>query len=143
MIEYKDMPFQKGNTHGSKNKGRKGQIAWNKGRIETRLSVLEKLSKSHQGKILSLEQKIKMGVFLTGEKAKHWLGDKVGYSGVHIWIRKTLGPASNYECKCGKQAKHWSNKDHSYKRKKSDYTARCVSCHRKYDYANGINKKRK
>jgi len=62
---------------------------------------------------------------------------------MHVWVRRRKGKASLYKCiDCGEQAIHWSNVDHSYKRKLEDYQPRCMKCHRKYDKeANLIIKK--
>ena len=53
---------------------------------------------------------------------------------MHKWVKKELGKASNYICECGERAREWSNIDHSYKRNLKDYTAKCISCHKKFDY---------
>ncbi len=79
---------------------------------------------------------------ISGENNVTWKGDNVGYRGIHHWIIKIKGPAKNYKCiDCGKQARDWSNVDHSYKRILEDYQPRCVSCHRKYDFQMKRNNK--
>ena len=109
----------------------------------------EKMSKTHKrigtgkwmkGKKLSEETKRKISKSTKGEKSSCWKGDDAGVGPMHIWVMKQKGKATKYLCSCGKQAKHWSNIDHSYKRDLKDYTAMCVSCHRKWDYKhNRIN----
>ena len=95
----------------------------------------EKMSVAKKGKKFSKERKEKMKL-TTKRNENHpmWKGDKAGQGAMHQWIVGKKGKANNYICKCGKQAKNWSNKDHSYKRILEDYTAMCISCHRLYDY---------
>lgn len=75
-----------------------------------------------------------------------WLGDDVGYEGVHIRIRDERGPASDYFCKhCGKIAEDWAY-DHCDRHEKHDeirglpystdakrYIPLCKSCHQRFD----------
>lgn len=70
-------------------------------------------------------------------KSPHWKGDKVGYMGLHNWIRKQLGTPDMCE-HCGKtnlksRQIHWANKSGKYLRNIEDWLRLCVSCHRKYD----------
>lgn len=76
----------------------------------------------------------------TGQKSSHWLGDKVGYGGIHTWMTKTFGAAKNYPCMfCGaanggKRGRiEWANLDHKYTRNLLTWTTLCVLCHRNYD----------
>lgn len=71
-----------------------------------------------------------------GEKHQWWKGNKVGYEGLHTWVRKMLGSAT--KCKnCGitkdKARIEWSNNDHKYKRNLIDWTSLCCKCHRQYE----------
>jgi len=72
-----------------------------------------------------------------GEESPHWIGDEVGYRGLHDWVRKNKGKP--IECEfCGKKKTtpnsiHWANKSHKYKRDLDDWLALCVKCHKKYD----------
>lgn len=80
----------------------------------------------------------------TGEKAPNWKGDKVGYSGLHDWIRKQLGTPNRCE-KCGTtkaRRYEWANISGKYKRDLSDWCRLCVSCHRKEGYKKGEYKPR-
>jgi hypothetical protein len=99
----------KGKYHPVWNKGKKtGQIVWNKGIKRTDI---------------------------IGNKNGNWLGDKVGYQGLHIRINKMLGNPSKCEI-CGtKTAKkfEWANKSHVYKIEKTDWIRMCKSCHVIYD----------
>lgn len=64
-----------------------------------------------------------------------WKGDNVGYSGIHVWIKKHNGRASARKCAfCKNQAQHWANIDGKYRRKKEDYISLCASCHSRYDF---------
>lgn len=107
--------------------------SWTKNRIE-------KIRKANFGKKHSEESKKKMGCRM--ENHPKWKGDNVGVIGVHAWLWKIKGKASDYKCvDCNKQARDWSNKNHSYKRKLSDYEPRCIKCHRQYDIKfNNYNK---
>lgn len=90
-----------------------------------------KLSEEHRKKLCGPRPST------SGEKNHQWKGDKVGYAGVHIWIRKTLGTPSTCEG-CGKSGLmgkkiHWANKSGGYLREVTDWMRLCVSCHRKHD----------
>jgi len=56
----------------------------------------------------------------------------------HEWIKKQKGSARNYNCEiCGeKQARHWSNKNHKYKKIINDWQPLCVKCHSIFDREN-------
>ena len=85
---------------------------------------------------------------LKEEKSGSWKGDKVGYSGLHKWIRRQLGKVNTCE-HCGKQGeyifywkqgkleKRWdiqyANKSGEYKRDFNDWIYLCAKCHAKYD----------
>ena len=103
---------------------KKGSIPWNKGKKGTMSKAsIDNLRKSLFGKI--------------DEDAKSWKGDDCGRVGMHHWVVRKKGKANEYKCEhCGKQARHWSNKDHTYKRILEDYQPLCASCHKKYDLKN-------
>jgi DNA-directed RNA polymerase subunit RPC12/RpoP len=88
--------------------------------------------KSRVGIKFSEEHKIKMrGKTMGG----NWKGDGAGNQAMHDWIKKQLGKPQMCE-HCGDTSSvkyEWANKDHTYKRKISDYMRLCVKCHRKYD----------
>lgn len=68
------------------------------------------------------------------EKHPSWKGDLAKQKAMHHWVVKHKGKVSTFKCvDCGKQARYWSNKDHSYKRILNDYSPRCASCHKIYD----------
>jgi hypothetical protein len=73
------------------------------------------------------------------------------YHQVHKRLRATFGPARNHQCvDCGKRADEWSY-DHgdpnekrsvaAYSTDLSHYAARCVPCHRAFDF--GVKQCRK
>jgi len=85
----------------------------------------------------SLEHRRKLSEALSGEKCYKWMGDDVGYSGLHAWVKKNLGKPDTCE-HCGKTGLrghkiHWANKSGEYKREITDWIRLCVKCHSKYD----------
>ena len=113
-------------------KARRGYVyvcAWNKGLTgifnhteETKKRISETMKRN----------------LLKGEESPYWKGENAKYFTKHWWIKKIKGSASNYKCKCGKQALDWSNIDHKYRRKLEDYIAMCRKCHFKYDKLNNL-----
>lgn len=71
----------------------------------------------------------------TGEENNKWLGDEVGYSGVHLWIRRAYGrPQFCEHCRTSaRRMYHWANRTGKYLRDREDWLRLCVPCHRKYD----------
>jgi hypothetical protein len=70
-----------------------------------------------------------------GAESPHWKGDDVSYSGLHHWVRKTLGkPDRCAHCgeKKGKRFE-WANISGKYLRDTSDWMPLCGACHYKYD----------
>ena len=67
--------------------------------------------------------------------ASNWQGDKVGYPGLHQWVKKYLGKPKKCE-NCGTiTAKQfdWANKSHIYLRDLRDWIRLCRKCHIHYD----------
>lgn len=64
-----------------------------------------------------------------------WRGDKVGYDGIHDWIRKYGNTIQRCEiCKTEEKRRYeWANISHEYKRDFSDWIRLCVPCHSAYD----------
>lgn len=63
-----------------------------------------------------------------------WKGEKVGYRGLHYWLRRTKGlPKKCVKCGSEKGRIQWANKDGKYRRVESDYVAMCPSCHKIHD----------
>lgn len=72
-----------------------------------------------------------------GENSIHWIGDKVGYRGLHNWIEKQRGKPDYCE-QCKKddlphRHYHWANVSGEYRREVSDWKRLCAKCHKKYD----------
>lgn len=97
--------------------------------------------KRPQETILKIKEKL-TGTGLE-EKNNNWKGDKVKYSGLHMWILNRLGNPK--QCSnCGSIGKksgrnwsiQWANIDHQYKRNLDDFIPLCVFCHRDYDFKN-------
>jgi len=77
---------------------------------------------------------------ITGKKHWNWKGDNVGYSGLHLWVKKVLGKPKKCE-HCDKNGLkgagiHWANKSGEYKRDVNDWIRLCVPCHSAYDKNN-------
>lgn len=92
------------------------------------------------GKKHTQDTKLKMvraKLGIRGETANRWLGDKAGYSAVHMWIRKMLGePGTCDICgTCGLHGRkiHWANISGEYHRDLKDWTRLCAICHKEYD----------
>ena len=103
-------------------KNMRGKVPWNKGK---RLSKehIKNLVRSHIGKKFPER---------AGENHYNWKGNKVGYMGLHNWIRKQLGvPRLCFYCKSTKAKRYeWANKSGKYKRDLKDWVRLCVSCHK-------------
>lgn len=71
------------------------------------------------------------------DKHPNWKGDKVGYTGLHMWVYSQLGKPGDCE-NCGKTGLsgkqiHWANASHEYKRELTDWLRLCAKCHMAYD----------
>ena len=101
-----------------------------------------KMSIAHLGQTLSPERKQKLIETHTGKRHWNWKGEGVGYSSLHVWVKRHKGkPKKCIFCGENKKRITWANIDHKYKRNLNDFIALCMSCHRKYDIKN--NKKNK
>ena len=88
------------------------------------------------------------GYLQKGEKNPNWKGDKVGYSGIHIWLRKTFTKEKCEDCgsippPAKKDFLEWALiKGCKYERKRENFKCVCRSCHLRYDeIINNITKK--
>jgi hypothetical protein len=69
-----------------------------------------------------------------GEKNGHWKGDKIGYVGLHDWVKSKLGKPNLCEhCRKTEGKFQWANKSGKYKRELTDWIRLCIPCHLKYD----------
>jgi hypothetical protein len=83
----------------------------------------------------------------SGDKHPQWMGNDVGYYGLHAWLNKKYGKpdrCENPDCVYPRQgAKRWLEKPYKfewallkgrkYSRDRQDYMWLCTACHRKYD----------
>lgn len=114
--------FQKGHSYG--NRFKKGYKPWNKG---IRFKIKEDGRKNKP----------------KGEENPYWKDEKVGYTGIHMWIRKILGTSKVCQM-CGLNDKnkmyHWANISGKYKRNLRDWVRLCVPCHSKFDRTKALLK---
>lgn len=79
-----------------------------------------------------------------GERHRRWVGDNVGWAGLHDRLKHRRGKANEYACvDCGGQAAEWSYDHDDPNERPSDhgpysldydhYDPRCVRCHRRFD----------
>lgn len=67
------------------------------------------------------------------EEVPNWRGDKVGYSGLHAWIRENK-PKITFCEMCGERlATELANKSGDYLRDINDFWWVCGSCHKRID----------
>ena len=98
-------------------------------------------TKIKKGEHKSVRTEFKKGD-LVGEKSPNWIGDLVGYHGLHYWVVKNLGKPNKCE-HCGTiTAKkfEWANKSGEYKRDLNAWVRLCTVCHRIYDKIIKLNK---
>ncbi len=78
---------------------------------------------------------------LKGQQTNNWIGDKIKYSGIHLWLTNTYGsPQQCEQCliRGKKTGRKWSIewallKGKSYLRRRENFWALCVKCHANYD----------
>ena len=71
----------------------------------------------------------------TAELHPNWKGDNITYGTLHQWVRCRLNkPKRCPDCKLIRDME-LANLDHKYTRDIRTWQYKCVSCHRKYDYA--------
>ena len=75
----------------------------------------------------------------TNEKCPNWVGDTVGYSGIHDWLAKNYGQPKTCEI-CERKDKkryEWALvKGKKYERKRKNFIRLCKRCHNDYDCVN-------
>jgi hypothetical protein len=95
-------------------------------------------NKTNKGNHHTKEEKEKISLSMKGKnKGKKngiWKGNKVGYIGLHSWLKKNKSK-SKYceECKEKKKLELANIKNHKYSRNPDDYNWLCRSCHIKFD----------
>lgn len=69
-----------------------------------------------------------------GENNRGWKGDKVGYAGLHLWVRKHKQPMPKM-CEFCEQEKRLvvANLDGKYSRDLTTWAWLCYSCHLRHD----------
>src|SRR3990167_2850426 len=72
-----------------------------------------------------------------GEGNPGWVGDRVKYFGLHMWVSKNFGQPGTCE-QCGRTRLkgryiHWANKTGKYLRDRNDWMRLCAKCHVGYD----------
>lgn len=119
--------FKKGHPYGKR--FTKGFTPWNKG-LNSRPKCRDCGKQLHNYLAIYCKSHSR-----TGERSERWKGDKVGYSGIHHWIKKQLGkPLVCWYCKTTTSKKyHWANKSGKYKRDIKDWIRLCAKCHYFYD----------
>lgn len=113
-------------------KGHIGYKAWlGKPRSEeTKRKISEKL----KGRPIAL----KNGKLIRakGEQNNKWLGDEVGYSGIHKWLTKSYGSpkiCDNCDTEDAKRYEWALLKGKSYERNRDNFIRMCKKCHNNYD----------
>lgn len=96
---------------------------------------------SRKGIKQTLKHKIKRGIFKLGIENKRFKGDKIGYSGIHSWLRINYGRANKCENKkCpykNKKRFEWALlKTKNYQRRRENFWMLCRGCHASYDMKN-------
>lgn len=132
-----------GKKHNISKEGRKRMSAnfvkggWNKGKTLSP-EWKEKIRQANLGKHYGESTKEKHHKRMLGESNPRWVGEKVEYRGLHLWVERNLGKPKHCE-HCGKndptKRYHWANKSHEYKYDLSDWLRLCVSCHKRYDFS--------
>lgn len=74
------------------------------------------------------------------EKHPGWVGDKVGYPGLHSWLSRNFIKPSNCEFCKEELPLQWANISFTYRRIREDWMALCRRCHSYYDRENGWGK---
>jgi hypothetical protein len=75
------------------------------------------------------------------ENNNNWRGDKVGYNGIHTWLRTNFGypPFCEFCHTVGcRKTREWNiqwalKKGCKYERKRENFIGLCKICHRRYD----------
>lgn len=74
-----------------------------------------------------------------GSKNPQWMGNKVSYRAIHMWMQNNYGKANICEgenCKKITTYYEWANLSGKYKRNREDWIKLCKSCHALMDNKN-------
>jgi len=75
----------------------------------------------------------------SNENSPNWKGENVSFAGIHKWVNRHKGKPKFCEiCHIESKYIHWSNIDHTYRRKLEDFRPLCPKCHKKYDLQNRL-----
>ena len=88
---------------------------------------------------ISKAQKGKPRPYQSGEKHGMWLGDEVGYMGIHSWFRNKKRDKCDF-CGSSERLELALRKGFEHARRIENYHTLCVPCHRKYDAREPWNK---
>jgi hypothetical protein len=81
-----------------------------------------------------LDAQTKRGMKKRNEKHPNWKGDKVGYTGLHEWVRKRkIKPKFCEGCGLNKPLLDLANISKKYKRDVNDFKWLCKKCHYHFD----------
>lgn len=106
------------------------------GKKHSRLTIV-RISNELVGRKRSKKTKLKLSKSKLGENNPMWVGDKVGYISLHIWVKTRLKEPRNCP-ECGKHKKmDLCNKSGKYLRELTDWKYLCRKCHMESD--NRIN----
>jgi hypothetical protein len=123
------------NTQSRNPKGQfqKGLIPWNKNKFG--IKTCESCGcvfRPKPGK-LSIARFCGRSCSKKGSQNPSWVGDKVSYSALHVWINRHGNKGSTCEF-CGSDNwLEWSNISGEYKRELDDFQTLCAKCHRNFD----------
>jgi len=88
-----------------------------------------KISARSKGHIVTAEQRKRIGDANRGKNHGLWKGDKVGYEGLHEWVRNNYPPPDKCE-DCDKIGEvDACNISGKYLRVRNDWKYRCRKCH--------------
>jgi len=118
----------KHHSEESKQKNREKHSGWKPSK-----ETLDKMKKSHTGKLFSDEHRKNISKSILNEKNPMWKGNDVGYSCLHKWVKRHKSKPEKCEI-CGKKNPEViANISGKYKRDLNDFMWVHASCHAKYD----------
>ena len=114
----------------------RGQVAWNKG-VYPKKAICKICKKEFTYTAKQARNKKTCSNKCRYELLRRKFSkEKLGYSGLHEWVRRNLGRPETCE-HCGIKQNghkiHWANKSGEYKKELSDWLRLCVPCHSKHD----------